>query len=304
MLNDSGVPVDWLFDTALVPTDTILDQCLRNRVPKYDFAYDGLTDADFARVGVTRTSHFYDDFEAARPYLLACIARDGFVLLAGDVFYFPHCPEYRHRHLFHLVILTGFDTKSREWTMIDDNAASVLCHYRWGDAMVAAFYNNSIQREFRSYQRRSRSTDEISRDTLPAFADRMATPPEDSYRLLLDLRDLLSCPWFAPSNLYAALSDAFAILSGSRRCFAEFLSLAGFGEQLSASATAIAQGALKLRDAIARARLTGITDPSRLADRAAALAEQDRRLRDALAEAIQHGFASDTEDRAVCRTAN
>jgi hypothetical protein len=188
--------------------------------------------------------------------------------------------------------------------MIDDNAASVLCHYRWGDAMVAAFYNNSIQREFRSYQRRSRSTDEISRDTLPAFADRMATPPEDSYRLLLDLRDLLSCPWFAPSNLYAALSDAFAILSGSRRCFAEFLKLAGFEEQHAASAMAIAQSALKLRDVIARARLTGIADPSRLVDRASMLAEQDRSLRNALAEAIQRGIASNTDNRAVCRMAN
>jgi hypothetical protein len=255
MLRAAGVPVEWLFDTAFMPTDRIFDHSIRQRLPKYDFAFDGLTDACFSRVGVTRQSHFMDSFAKARGVILDHIAQDGFVLLAGDVFYFPHCPEYRNKHLFHLVILTGWDENTREWIIVDDNPASVLCNYRWSEDYVAAFYDNSPVREFRTFQTNPQALPMLQAQTLAAFARRLTTRTE-SFALLHALPALLQSKWFAPESLFPALGEACSILSGSRRCFAAFLRQTPYAS-LAPKADGSADLAQKLRNRLMRARLTG-----------------------------------------------
>jgi hypothetical protein len=242
-----------------MPTDSIFDHSIRQRRPKYDFAFDGLTDACFRRVGVTRQSHFIDSFARARGLILDHIAQDGFVLLAGDVFYFPHCPEYRNKHLFHLVILTGWDEKNREWILVDDNPASVLCHYRWSEEYVAAFYDNSPVREFRTFRRDPQTLpmfeSQTKAQTLAAFARRM-TARTDTFALLHALPSLLQSGWFAHESLYPALGESYSILSGSRRCFAAFLRQTPY-DSIAKKADDSADLAQKLRNRLMRARLTG-----------------------------------------------
>lgn len=279
MLKAAGFPVERLFDTAFMSTDQIFEHSIRQRQPKYDFGYDGLTDESFQRIGVLRTSHFIDRFEDARAQILDLIARDGFVLLAGDVFYFPHCPEYRNKHLFHLVILTGWDAAAGEWLIVDDNPASVLCHYRWGDQMVAAFYDNSPVREFRSYQHIP-PPHSLPTTTGPGVSERT-----DSLQLLTELPALLQSNWFAPDSLFPSLGEAFSILSGSRRCFAAFLRAMNSPVALAEQADAIADAAQKMRNRLVRARITGIINLLKIEELANELAFLERRLYDDLVAA-------------------
>lgn len=282
MLKERGMPVDLLFYNTLVPTDVILDQAIRRQVPKYDFECESLSAEDFARIGVRRQEHFVQRFADAKPALLEAVARDGFVLLAGDVYYFPHCPEFRNKHLFHLVILRGYDALRDEWDIVDDNPASVLAQYRYGSDLVAAFYENSTVCEFRTYEQVPRPPALVREEIRAAAAAYMAGYRDDR-RLLTGIEALLACPWFEAARLHALLSAAFSLLSGSRLCFARHLREVGAPETLAAAADAVAADAAKLRNAAVRAQATGSLAVPQAVRRAADIAVREASLADGYA---------------------
>lgn len=277
MLKERGIPVEYLFYNSLVSTDQALEQMIRRQVPKYDFESDCLSFDDLERLGVTRREVFDDRFEDIKAELLSCIARDGFVLLAGDVFYFPHCPEYREKHLFHLVVLKGYDEARNEWLIVDDNPASVLCDYRYSEQEVAAFYENSTVREYRCFQQMP-VAGILIRDRFGEASHTYLTEFGDSYRLLTDVQAILDNPWLEQGRILAGLHDAFSILLGSRVCYAAFIDLVyddGSGTALARDAASAAE---KIRDSLVRAKLTGRLNPSRLQERCDALMETEERL--------------------------
>lgn len=277
MLAERGAPVDMLFFDALVPTDTMLDQLVRRQIPKYDFASPAMSAKNLARIGVTRTEHFVETYREARPLLLEAIARDGFVLLAGDVFYFPHCPEFRNKHLFHLVILRRLDEARGVWEMIDDNGASVLAHYAYDEASVAAFFENNSVREFRTFAYAPRPGDAIAQETRAAAAEHMADY-QDSLVVLREIEAILTTPWFAPERAAGLLAEVAAVLCGSRRLLARHLEAVGAPAELSARASGIATDAARLRDALVRMQITGLSSLARIVARAAAIAQAERAL--------------------------
>jgi len=270
MLRERGVAVDYLFHNSLVSSDQVLAQIVQNLTPKYDFATACLSDDDFIRVGVTRECFLVDDYADAENALRHCVERDGFVLLAGDVFYFPHCPEYRTRHLFHLVALRGFDEQQGQWTMVDDNPASVLCWYRYPQAQVANFYNNNSVREYRTYQQHPMDLAEI-RDNSRLAGQRYLAEYNDSAVLLTQLRDIINAPWQSTTLQYGRLHDAFAVLTGSRRCFAAFLALIQPDHASVLLANTSAELTGRLRNSFVQARLTGRCSVDKICARAAEL---------------------------------
>ncbi|SNR74445.1 BtrH N-terminal domain-containing protein [Puniceibacterium sediminis] len=268
MLAERRVRVAELFATCHVSSDVILDQCIRKRIPKYDFDFDGLTDADFQMAGVDRKSQFPDNFATARDTVLERIAADGFVLLAGDVFYLEHCPEFRNAHLFHLIIVTGYDAQTDTWAIIDDNPASVLCHYSYKTPDLAAFYNNNSVREFRTYAALA------TQDTAAALHRFRAHQKgrTDSLVLLTGIHDLLASPWNDPGVLFGHLGQAMSILAGSRRCFGAFLRDVAHQPDLANMADALSDRAFKLRELITFAGLGKMPPSRRIPARAAELA--------------------------------
>ncbi len=277
MLKERGVAVEHLFYNSLVSTDQTLDQMVRCGTPKYDFEGQCLSTDDLQSLGVTRTEVPGDTFDIVKSELLSSIRRDGFVLLAGDVFYFPHCPEYRVKHLFHLVILRGYDDKSDVWDIIDDNPASVLCEYQYTGEQVAAFYNNNSVREYRSFQQVGLSEDSIH-EIFDHKSVEFCANYTDSYQLLTDVQDIIDNPWINQKKILGQLHDAFSILFGSRVCFAAYMDFVlndVIGQSLAKDA---ATAAGRIRDSLVRAHITGRLNSTRLQERCMALQDLDARL--------------------------
>ncbi|GAD89992.1 hypothetical protein VHA01S_031_00050 [Vibrio halioticoli NBRC 102217] len=277
MLKRFGVSVEWLFYNSLVSTDSILEQLVIQGTPKYDFASACLADSDFIQVGVERKSHFNDSFAAIKQDLLKCIERDGFVLLAGDVYYYPHCPEYRNEHLFHLVILTGYDESRDTWQMIDDNPASVLCEYEYSSDEVAAFYENSDVREYRSYQRVS-AHQQVSAEYFLNGYDRYFSACNDSYRLLTNIEEIIENPWLSKELSLHKLQNAFSVMIGSRTCFASYI-LQQYGQSEAYHlATSASVSAEKVRGMLLRSKITGKLNLASLNTRCMELVELEKAL--------------------------
>jgi hypothetical protein len=147
-LNERGVPIDLLFFRALVPSDLIMTQILLENRPKYAITTDYFSPEDLALLGVTIHEHAAENFGDIRPVALAHINRTGFALLAGDVFHFPHCPEYRISHGEHVVVLRGCN--GHVWSIVDDNHASILCEYEYPEHSVRNFFENNGARILRT----------------------------------------------------------------------------------------------------------------------------------------------------------
>lgn len=247
-------------------------------MPKYDFAFDGLTNDDFAMSGVERVSHFPDTFKSAEPLIHERLASDGFVLLAGDVFYLAHCPEYRNTHLFHLVIVTGYDADTGCWSIIDDNPASVLCHYSYPTSDLAAFYDNNSVRELRTY----RSIDAPTYDAVITRFRATQMDHTDSLALFLDLKDILASPWHDIGTVGRHLGEAMSIFAGSRLCLGAFLRHVLDQPDVAIQADALSASALKLRDLITFSGIRNARLSERGLDRARDLAAAEKSFSTAL----------------------
>jgi hypothetical protein len=211
-----------LFYTCLISADEISEHMFRRNLPKYDFRGEIFAPGVLARIGVSRHDEPFDTYADARPALLAAVAEHGYAIPWIDVFYLPHCPEYYAEHVVHTVTLTGHDPRTGQWSLLDDNRASVLCRYSYPEDVIAAAYNNNKLRRVSWFTTGDYDAGEARRGAADAFAGRVAAF-EDTHSLLSGVGDLLGTPWIAPGRAFSLLYDAFSLYEGSRACLRAFV---------------------------------------------------------------------------------
>jgi hypothetical protein len=277
MLAERGVTVEYLFYNSFISSDWVLEQAIVQSIPKYNFTSAFLSEEDYLRVGVTKTCHFVEKYEDAKDHILRRVKQDGFVLLAGDVFYFEHCPEYRNHHLFHLIVLKKFQQNENAWAIVDDNPASVLTHYSYPESQVSDFYNNNNIREYRCYAQKPVELSCLRNESLTAFRDFLDKRSE-RFTLLSSITEISQAPYQAPALLYQKLHDACSLLSGSRRCVATFVSLYDSNHPSVNIAMNSSVGFEKLRNTFVRAKLTDRLSLEKLKHQADDLLLMEREL--------------------------
>lgn|GEM_PF-1511862 len=222
MLAERVPDLPQLFGPCLVSSDAILEQVVRIGRPKYDFQSELLAPRNLAHLGITREYVPFATYAEARPALLQAVAQGGYVIPFIDVFYLPHTPEYRAEHVVHTVALTDYDPGAREWSILDDNRASVLCRYLYPEQVIADAYENGKMRHVSWFATAGYNPDEAARGAADAFGEVLDTFT-DTHELLTGVGDLLSTPWISTPGTLALLYDAFALHEGSRTCLREFV---------------------------------------------------------------------------------
>ena len=222
MLAERVPDLPQLFGPCLVSTDAVLKQVLRIGRPKYDFQSGLLAPGNLARLGIRRVYVPFATYAEARPALLRAVAQGGCAIPFIDVFYLPHTPEHRTDHVVHTVALTDHDPAAGEWSVLDDNRASVLCRYRYPEQVIADAYDNGRMRHVSWFTTAGYDPDEAARGAAAAFGELLDTFT-DTHELLTGVGDLLSTPWISTPRVLALLYDAFALHEGSRTCLREFV---------------------------------------------------------------------------------
>ncbi len=261
MLAERVPEVHQLFYPCLISTDDMVEQIIRLQRPRYDFESRFFEPADLARIGVVSQDVPVDSYAEARPLLLETVAEQGYALLVVDVFYLPHCPEYRVKHVVHAITLREFDAGAREWSIIDDNRASVLCTYRYPEEVVAASYDNNERRRVRYFCSTGFDPDEVAGGTGRAFSE-LLRGYRDTRRLLSSVDDVIGCPWVAPGRMISLLHDAFSIYQGSRLCLREYASRAVGDGCVDAVLGRIVERAVAVQKQLLVGTVTGSVDPS------------------------------------------
>lgn len=263
LLSKRGVPVNFLFCSAWMSSDLVYDQIIVNKRPKFAFECAFYADEDLASVGVTLHEYKVETYDEIAGLVEEGLARQGFVLLSGDVFYFAHCPEFRNAHAPHIVVLTGKNADG-DWQVIDDNATSVLCEYVYPVATVEDFFNNNIDRKLRCFdvepvadlaQLRARSLRRLAA---------LFEADQDSCRFYDEVVPMLADPYDSLAIKLKALHDAFCLLSGSRSCFAGFLQEVDAPAALVESMRAFAEKAMALKGMMVKAQITGKINTEKL----------------------------------------
>lgn len=276
-LGRMGRPVDLLFYNALASSDTVMQQIVVERLPKFAFRCESFSEADFALIGAKEKSVLADRFSDIRPLIVEQIEQGQAALLEGDVFYFPHCPEYRNRHAQHVIVMDRMLSDGR-WHIVDDDHASLLCEYEYAEDRVAGFFENSVNRKLRVYELdRSLTLGDAS-----ASIDRRFTAFIDGHRdsfVFYDaLGEILDSPYDSPMNKFRVLHDCFSVLAGSRKCFAQYLRTTNVEASLVTQAVRCSNEASILKSVMARATMTGALKFDSLAERARSLKQLEREL--------------------------
>jgi hypothetical protein len=256
----------------------------RLNLPKYDFRGEIFAPDVLAGIGITREDEPFDTYADAKPALLEAVADQGYAIPWIDVFYLPHCPEYYKEHVLHTVTLTEYDADTGQWSLLDDNQASVLCRYSYPEAVIAPAYNNNKQRRASWFPTVEYDAAEARRRAAGAFASRVEAY-KDSHALLSGVGDLLSSPWFAPSRAFSLLYDTFSLHEGSRTCLREFLSRQpGYAGAVPATAD-IMRRCRDIRNQLMIGRATGRVDQGWLTSACLELAGAE----DDLVNRLRHG---------------
>ncbi|MGW2280782.1 hypothetical protein [Streptomyces sp. NPDC001770] len=259
MLAERGRPVHQLLFRGLVSTDEILRQVIREQRPKYGFESGIAGPDDLALIGVVKEEAAFDSYADARALLLDIVAQEGFAILVGDVFYWPHCPEYRTKHLVHTIVLTGYDSGAGAWRILDDNPASLLCSYTYPEDVIAASFDNNELRRVRYFTTKDLDPARAGQGTREAFAALLAEY-RDSHALLSGVEDLISSRWIAPERVYASLHAAFSLYQGSRIALREYLRHASGDTVLDELLDRIVQGGADGMNHMLLAQVTGALD--------------------------------------------
>lgn len=279
MLAERVPDVPLLFHRCLISTDDLLDQVVRLQRPKYDFVSRLCAAEDLALIGLVRTDTTFASFAEARPLLEESVSRDGYAIVVGDVFYWPHCPEYRTRHLMHTIILREHHADAGEWSIIDDNPASLLCAYRYPEQIIADGFDNGELREVRSFTVQPYDADAAHRGTRESFSALLADH-RDSWTVFSEVEAILDNPWTVRERAVASLYDVFALYQGSRIALRAYLDRA-FGD---GAARTLLDGAVQqaaaVQNALLLAKVTGTVDPAWLAATCRGLRETEEKLLD------------------------
>jgi hypothetical protein len=268
--------VDQLFCQALVSSDEILRQIVCDKTPKYNFDNGCFTPEALGALGINQHELRSDTFNEVQPQVDALIEQQGFVLISGSVFYFPHCPEYRTSHLHHLVVLAGVDSREGRYQVVDDNAASVLCHYRYDHHQVADFYENNGDRRVRYFTLTPGEPGRAAAWATARFRHHIGHY-QDSQAFFTTLGEYLASPFESDTVRLRVLHDAFSLLSGSRLLFGHYLQQAGAAEA-AAQAFAIGQEAFILKSLVVKAQIIGHSDHAVFRARAERVRQQETAL--------------------------
>lgn len=250
-----------LFHRCLVSTDLILEHTIREQIPKYDFACGFFDAGDLLRIGVAAENLPVDTYAEGRKLLADAVAAEGFALPVVDVFYYPHCAEYRNAHVVHTVTLTGFDDGTGEWSVVDDNKASVLCRYRYADDVIAASFDNNAVRRVRFFGRRPSDAGLAQRQTADEFRALVAGH-RDELLLFTAIGDILASRWLSRQRVLTGLHDALSLYLGSRTCLHAYLvnAFPGAGEGLGRAVDAAVQRTGEVLGMLRLATITGRLD--------------------------------------------
>lgn len=191
------------------------------------------------------------------------VSQEGYVVLVGDVFYWPHCPEYATKHLVHTILLKGYDPKTAQWSLLDDNPASLLCAYTYPEELIAAGFDNNELRRIRYFTTKPFDAQEAGAETRQAFSH-LLERYQDSYTLLSDVGDLISCPWIAPERVIAALHDAFSVYQGSRAGLGEYVRRTFAAPDVEAVVDRIVGQGEDVMNQLLLGKVTGSVDAGRL----------------------------------------
>ena len=123
----------------------------------------------------------------------------------------------------HTITLTGYDPDSGQWSLLDDNRASVLCRYSYPEDVIAAAFDNGVLRHVSWFATRKYDTEEAGPGAAMAFAKNLENY-QDSYALLTGIEEIVTSPWVSPKRIMTLLYDVFSLYDGSRACFHEFIS--------------------------------------------------------------------------------
>ncbi|MFD6424765.1 hypothetical protein [Streptomyces sp. NPDC060198] len=277
MLAERGRPVHQLLFRGLVSTDEILRQAVREQRPKYGFESGIAGRDDLALIGVVKEEAAFDSYADARALLLDVVAQEGFAILVGDVFYWPHCPEYRTKHLVHTIVLTGYDSDTGVWHVVDDNPASLLCSYTYPEDVIAASFDHNELRRVRYFTTKDLDPAQAEQGTREAFAALLAGY-RDSHALLAGVEDLISCRWIAPERVFALLHAAFSLHQGSRIALREYLRHASGDTVLDELLDRIVRGGADGMNHMLLAQVTGALDVRRTAEVCLALQRAEEEL--------------------------
>ncbi|ALB72456.1 hypothetical protein [Cronobacter muytjensii] len=281
-LKERRAQTDLLFYRALVSSDEIFRQIIQQKKPKYNFVNGCFSEPDLNALGIYPHELRGECFAQIKPDIDALIRQHGFVLISGSVFYFPHCPEYRQKHLHHLVVLNGTDEAHGRYQVADDNPASVLCQYQYGLQDVAGFFDNNGDRLARWFTLDNYNSDEATHYFQHALRNYLSHY-QDSQQFLSDIEDYLKDNFEAREIKLQLLHDGFSLLSGSRTLFAHYLSLQHPDQDaITELARQLGQQAFILKSLVVKARITQRLDMADLATRARQFQEQESALLQAL----------------------
>ncbi|EOC0057222.1 hypothetical protein ACI0ZS_002995 [Cronobacter turicensis] len=273
---------DLLFYRALVSSDEIFRQIIQQKKPKYNFVNGCFSEPDLNALGIYPYELRGECFGQIKSDVDALIRQYGFVLISGSVFYFPHCPEYRQKHLHHLVVLNGVEEAHNRYHVADDNPASVLCQYQYGLEDVAGFFDNNGDRLARWFTLEDYDRDEAVQYFHQALQDYIHGY-QDSQHFLSGIEDYLKDNFEAREIKLQLLHDGFSLLSGSRTLFAHYLSLQHPDQcAITELARQLGQQAFVLKSLVVKARITRRLDIADLVARARQLQEQESALLQAL----------------------
>lgn len=266
-----GIEVDWLFHNALPAANDIFQQMVVENKAKYALQSSYFSEDDLALLGVRfyerQAEHLDDLLEIIHQQIQA----NGCAFLSGDVYYFAHCPEYRSAHAQHVVVLRQANADGT-WDIVDDNAASVLCEYRYPQQVLEQFFQNEGARRMFCLEWTPTPISAVE-TSFPqrhqAFLNDFNNDPWFYY----NLEHLLDNPLACDATKFRALHDVFTLLAGSRDCFSRYLSMTGAPEATQERVALFAKEAGVLKGLMVMAQITGKVRRRDLIERCAALAE-------------------------------
>lgn len=256
LLEKKKVPVNLLFYNSFSSSDSILRQIIVEKKQKYAFASDFYSPKDLKTIGVWIETINADSFDRIVPTLDEHIRREGFALISGDVFYFPHCPEYKARHTSHIAVLQGKD-RDDDWKVIDDNPASILCEYIYYFHTVRQFFENNVARKAKFIHTSAEATREAAMREIERDFQAAMRNWRDSYLLYDEIDDVIRNPFDSAEIKMRTLHDSFTLLSGSRSCFRKFLEEIGIEGAAVGKSQEFADIAFSLKSLAVKWQITG-----------------------------------------------
>lgn len=269
-----GRPVRFLFYNALPSSDLVLEQMLVERRPKFAFHCDTFSESDFESIGAKESTMMAESFSDIRPQVLQRVQAGQFALVEGNVYYLPHCPEYRKANNQHVVVVRGMAVDGR-WHIADDDQTSIVRGYIYEEGYLARFFDHSVNRKLRCYDiDEEMSVSDAQAIIEPKFQS-FVKSRRDSGKFFEVIDDFLHSPFDTQESKHQLLHDAFAILSGSRQCFAAYLEARGSRATLTEAAVTCAKTANTLKMIMARAKLCGSLNASDLLNRVEQLRQHE-----------------------------